>query len=217
MSRGEFLTLSGASNSKIEIKQSVFIGQAVRISSPEEADEFVRKVKTTYPDARHNCYAWILSNGVNMQKYSDDGEPSGTAGLPLLSVLEKNGLTDCAVAVTRYFGGILLGKGGLVRAYTDTASEAVRDAGIVRVIEGTELSLIVPYDMIGKMTRHIESKGWEIINTTYFEKVEILFLCPSSQVDDAKASIIDVSAGTLEATKAGTREMVISEDKDIEQ
>lgn len=210
MSRKVFFTLSDKGESKIEIKQSVFIGQAVRISSPEEADAFVKGVKAQYPDARHNCYAWILSNGVNMQKYSDDGEPSGTAGMPLLSVLEKNGLTDCAVAVTRYFGGILLGKGGLVRAYTEAASSAVTDAGVVKIIEGTEYKMTFGYDAFDKMSRHVTNNGWEIIGTEYAENIQMTILCPTNEAEEMIASIVDVSAGQIMPEKIGTREMACS-------
>lgn len=210
MSRKDFFTLSDKGESKIEIKQSVFIGQAVRISSPEEADAFVKGVKAQYPDARHNCYAWILSNGVNMQKYSDDGEPSGTAGMPLLSVLEKNGLTDCAVAVTRYFGGILLGKGGLVRAYTEAASSAVTDAGVVKIIEGTEYKMTFGYDAFDKMSRHVTNNGWEIIGTEYAENIQMTILCPTNEAEEMIASIVDVSAGQIMPEKIGTREMACS-------
>ena len=214
MSRSDFFTLSDKGESKIEIKQSVFIGQAVRIYSPEEADAFVKGVKAQYPDARHNCYAWILSNGVNMQKYSDDGEPSGTAGMPLLSVLEKNGLTDCAVAVTRYFGGILLGKGGLVRAYTEAASTAVANAGVVKIIEGTEYKMTFGYDAVDKMTRHVTNKGWEIIGTEYAENVQMTILCPTYEGEDMIADIVDVSAGKIIPEKVGTREMACPMDND---
>lgn len=210
MSRSEFLTLSHEGNSKIEIKQSVFIGQAVRIYSPEEADAFVRKVKSEYPDARHNCYAWILSGDVKMQKYSDDGEPSGTAGLPLLSVLEKSGITDCAVAVTRYFGGILLGKGGLVRAYTEAASEAVNDAGIVRIIEGTKYKMTFGYEAYEKMSRFVTSNGWEITGTEYTDNVEMSFLCPSSCSEKMIEDVIDISAGKITPVKIGVQEMAVT-------
>ena len=209
MSRGDYLTLAGEGSSRIEIKQSVFIGQAVRIYSPEDADEFVRKVKSEYPDARHNCYAWILSNGVNMQKYSDDGEPSGTAGLPLLSVLEKNGLTDCAVAVTRYFGGILLGKGGLVRAYTESAAEAVSNAGIVKIIEGSEFKMVFGYDQFDKMNRYVTTNGWNITGTDYSDMVEMRFTCPSAQAEDMIASITDFTAARILPIKIGVCEMQV--------
>lgn len=210
MSRGDFLTLSNTGLSKIEIKQSVFIGQAVRIYSPEDADAFVRKVKSEYPDARHNCYAWLLSGDVKMQKYSDDGEPSGTAGLPLLSVLEKSGLTDCAVAVTRYFGGILLGKGGLVRAYTEAASEAVQNAGVVKVIEGTKYKMTFGYDAYEKMSRFVTGNGWEITNTEYTDNVEMSFLCPSEAAPKMIEDVTEISAGRITPVKIGVQEMNVS-------
>ena len=207
MSRSEYLTLKGNGESKIEIKQSVFIGQAVRIYSPEDADAFVRKVKSDYPDARHNCYAWLLSSGVKMQKYSDDGEPSGTAGLPLLSVLEKNNITDCAVAVTRYFGGILLGKGGLIRAYTEAASEAVANAGVVKIIEGTSFSMEFGYESYEKMSRYVTSKGWEITGTEYTDNVKMSFILPSYQIDEMLDEVTEMSSARILPVKIGTSEM----------
>lgn len=202
-----FYTLNGSGSARIEIKQSVFIGQAVRIYSPEQAQDFVSSVKSQYADARHNCYAWVFSSGTKMQKYSDDGEPSGTAGLPLLSVIEKNNLRDTAIVVTRYFGGILLGKGGLVRAYTDAAAAAVRDAGIVRIDEGVEYLLRFGYDQLDRIQHMLNSKSWTISDTAYSECIELKCICPSSQSEELIAAVTDLSSGRISPEKLGVCEL----------
>lgn len=207
MSLDSFTTLEGYGKSEIEIKNSVFIGQSKRIYSPEEAEEFVSSVRSTYPDARHSCYAWILDNNMHMQKYSDDGEPSGTAGLPILSVLEKGGITNAVVVVTRYFGGVLLGKGGLVRAYTDAAIEAVNNSGIVAVSKGLAFEVKVKYDMADKMLFAIKNQGWSVEDIAYAENVTITSVCDYKDEEAFKAFIIDKSSGRAMAVKCGEREL----------
>lgn len=202
-----FYTLSGSGSSKIEIKQSVFIGQAARVYSAQEAMDFVSSVKSEYADARHNCYAWVFASGTQMQKYSDDGEPSGTAGLPLLSVIEKNELRDVVVVVTRYFGGILLGKGGLVRAYTDAAVQAVQNAGIVRIDEGIEYTMRCAYDQLDKVTYTLNTKGWTISGTDYSDVIDLRCICPGDQSEDLITTITNLSAGRIVPEKIGTCEL----------
>ena len=116
-----FITFAQEGESRIEISKSIFIGNSREVNSAKEAEDFVAKIRATYPDARHVCYAWKVSGETFMQKYSDDGEPSGTGGMPILNVLDKKEITNAVITVTRYFGGILLGKGGLVRAYSEAA------------------------------------------------------------------------------------------------
>ncbi len=207
MAPDSFVTLEKYGKSELEIKNSVFIGQSKRIYSPEEAEEFVVEVRKTYPDARHSCYAWILDNNMHMQKYSDDGEPSGTAGLPILSVLEKGGITNSVIVVTRYFGGVLLGKGGLVRAYTDAAIEAIKDSGVIAVSKGIAFEIKVKYDMADKLLFAIKSQGWNVEDIIYAENVTIVCVCDYSDEENLKAFVIDKSSGRAEAIKCGEREL----------
>lgn len=208
MERGPFFTLKDYGRSSVEVKQSEFIGQAKRIRTPEEAEEFISGVRREYPDARHSCYAWILEEGIKMQKYSDDGEPSGTAGMPILSVLTKNNITDAVIVVTRYFGGILLGKGGLVRAYTDAAVQAVKAAGTVKSEQGTVFSLSMNYDISEKMIFAIRSKEWHIDDIRYSDKVEVDVTVRKDEEDAFTDLITDRSSGTVTAQKKGERELL---------
>ncbi|MBO4636374.1 MAG: YigZ family protein [Clostridiales bacterium] len=208
MSSYPFVTLAGEGNSRIEIKNSVFIGRATRIGSREEAEGFVREARDMYPDARHTCYAWIFDGDMHMSKYSDDGEPSGTAGLPILSVLEKPGITNAAITVTRYFGGVLLGKGGLVKAYTDAAAECVRDAGKVSADLGLEFRLDTGYDMADKMIFTLRNSGFEVADTGYSDIVSIKTVTASSRADELIKLITDRSSGRVTPVKTGERELL---------
>ena len=135
-----YTTVRQEASAEFTEKKSVFIGHAKPVKSDAEAMEFVAKIKEKYKDARHNCYAYYLNSGV-LARYSDDNEPQGTAGMPILEVIKKSGVNDCVVAVTRYFGGILLGAGGLVRAYSTAAGLAIEAAGVVTYEEYEVYSL----------------------------------------------------------------------------
>ena len=202
------LTLSSTGNSKIEIKQSVFIGCARRIASPEDASAFIAGQRALYPDARHSCYAWVLSGTVNMSKYSDDGEPSGTAGMPLLNIIQSKGLTDCAVVVTRYFGGILLGKGGLVRAYTEAGVAALADSGPVEVAPGTVFTVRIGYSDYDKFLFECNKRGYETKDARFGDKVEVDVLIENTGEEAFLAFVTDITSGRAESNKGGACEMI---------
>ena len=143
-------TVAGAACASFTEKKSEFIGHISPVTTEEEAIAFVNAIRKQYADAKHNVYAYILREN-NTMRFSDDGEPHGTAGMPVLDVLRKAGITDCAVVVTRYFGGILLGTGGLVRAYTQGAKMALEQAGIAELVELTAFSVKVGYSDHGKV------------------------------------------------------------------
>ena len=145
---------------------------------------------------------------MHMSKYSDDGEPSGTAGLPILSVLEKPGITNAVITVTRYFGGVLLGKGGLVKAYTDAAVAARDDAGRVIADLGLELKMDMPYDMADKMIYALTSAGYEITDTAYSDKVTVSIVTKASGEEDLRRLVTDRSAGRVEPVKTGEKELL---------
>ena len=198
------ICLSGEGNSRIEIKQSVFIGRAVRIDTPEEANDFVRFQRSTYPDARHTIYAWKISGELNMQKYSDDGEPSGTAGMPVLSLLEHAGITNTAVAVTRYFGGILLGKGGLVRAYTESAKLALQDGHPSVYISGEETEITVPYSLSDRVMFELGNLPCEIRNTEYMQDVRFIVAASTEDTLRIRNRMTEITAGVALFDKKGT-------------
>ena len=139
-----YRSVYGESEAKIVIERSEFIAHITRAESEEEAVGFIEKIRSQNRRARHNCYAYRLKN-ENISRYSDDGEPSGTAGAPILDVLTKKGLTDTVIVVTRYFGGILLGKGGLTRAYSQAAALAAQEARIMELSPAYIISLIFDY------------------------------------------------------------------------
>lgn len=189
------ITLSKEGNSRIEIKQSVFIGRAVPVKTQEEANAFVAEQRALYPDARHTVYVWKISGEMNMQKYSDDGEPQGTAALPMLSILEHSGLTDTACCVTRYFGGILLGKGGLVRAYTECAKLALSDGAPVRMTEGSLTGIRVSYQMADKVLYELKNQPCEIKDTSYLQDVLFLIAADSDNTERITERITDLTGG----------------------
>jgi len=193
--------------SLIEINRSRFIGLCRRISSTEEASALIDSQRQKYPDARHCCYAWILSGGLNMQKYSDDGEPSGTAGMPILSVLSKNGISDTAITVTRYFGGVLLGKGGLVRAYTEAAAEALKDSAPSEIIPGELYKFPLEYKISDRVIFELGNRGFEITDTAYGENVVITVLTPEKEAGNLLALVTEITSGKVSGEKAGSLEM----------
>ncbi len=152
-----YVTLGGEGTATIEEKRSEFIGYAAHVQSEAEAQTFVKRIKAKHHDARHNVFAYVL--GDTVQRYSDDGEPQGTAGIPVLDVLRKSGVTDACIVVTRYFGGILLGAGGLVRAYTAAAKAALDAAGTLTMERYAELRLRLSYADYQKLSAKLDTLG----------------------------------------------------------
>lgn len=203
----EFITLGGEGRSRIEIKQSKFIGHCKRIGSSEEAEAFIREERALYPDARHCCYAWVTGGDMRLQKTSDDGEPSGTAGMPLLSLLDKNGISFVVVSVTRYFGGILLGKGGLVRAYTEAGLEALK-SGLPTSIEiGSRFSALMGYGDYDGFVRKAASSGWIVENVIFEGDVRAEVLVPSGQEEDFSVYCLSITRGRNAPDLLGKAEM----------
>lgn len=167
-----YTTLLGEGTDIYEEKRSEFIGVAAHIDTEEDALKLVKRIKAEHHDARHNVYAYVCSSG-NIQRYSDDGEPQGTAGIPVLDVIRKSGLEDVCVVVTRYFGGILLGAGGLVRAYTAAAKLAIDKAGIVTYEKFVEIRLILGYSDYQKVLAKLPVYNAKIDNTEFGEDVTL--------------------------------------------
>lgn len=163
-------TVAGAACASFTEKKSEFIGHISPVTTEEEAIAFVNAIRKQYTDAKHNVYAYILREN-NTMRFSDDGEPHGTAGMPVLDVLRKAGITDAAVVVTRYFGGILLGTGGLVRAYTQGAKMALEQAGIAEMVELSAFSVKVGYPDHGKVEPLLSLCGVKNISTEFGAEV----------------------------------------------
>jgi len=191
------ITLSTTGDSKIEIKKSVFIGRSFHISSPEEAAEFLSQERKKYPDARHLCYAWVIGGENSRQKSSDDGEPQGTAGQPLLELLTSNGFTDSLVCVTRYFGGTLLGTGGLRRAYSDSGRLALEAGCPVTLIPALKWRENCSYPIFETLSRKAQGAGWAIDNIEYGQDVTFDITVPEETGDEARRSCLDLTGGAL--------------------
>lgn len=191
------VTLSRSGDSKIEVKKSVFIGKSFHISSPEEANNYLAEERKKYPDARHLCYAWVIGGEVSRQKSSDDGEPQGTAGQPLLELLTSNGFTDSLICVTRYFGGTLLGKGGLKRAYTDSGREALEAGEPVTLIPALKWRQNCSYPVFENLSRKAGQSGWTLENVEYGQDVAFDVIVPVESENELKRLCLDISGGAL--------------------
>ena len=168
-----FLSIHSNQSYSFIINKSEFIGHAFYVESVDEAEKYISEIRDKYKDATHNCFAYIIGVDKLIQKYSDDGEPSGTAGIPMLEVLRKKDLTNCLVISTRYFGGILLGAGGLVRAYTKSTVGALEESIIVKKELFYNIDIILDYVFWGKIENILKNFGLEIINIEYLEQVKI--------------------------------------------
>ena len=175
-------------------KKSKFIGYAKPVKTQEDAFEFISKIKSKHWDATHNVYAYVLRDN-NIQRYSDDGEPSGTAGVPVLDVMLKESLVDVCVVATRYFGGTLLGAGGLVRAYSHTSKIAIEAAGIITMAQCSIMSAEVDYSFYDRFNILLSDFSAVILNTSFSDKVCVEFSVKENIVELLNAKLIDVSNG----------------------
>lgn len=154
-----------------EEKKSRFIAKVYSVDTEEQAGEYIEAARKKYWDARHNCYAFIIGSNSEVTRCSDDKEPSGTAGKPILEVISGMGIYNCLVIVTRYFGGTLLGTGGLVRAYTKACKDALNNSVLAKVVQGERYIVTVDYSLVGKIQRIAEDMNASIVNTEYLENV----------------------------------------------
>ena len=197
-----YITIRDIGEDRFEEKKSEFIGYAKRVESEEEAKAFVNEIKSMHKQARHNCWAYVIGENYGIQRYSDDGEPQGTAGIPILEVMKKQGITDCAVVVTRYFGGILLGAGGLTRAYTKGASIAIKASGIVEKVLGFKVSITIDYDLIGKIQYICGQNNWYIEDSEYTDKVILHIYAEKSIVPKIEKEVTEATNGKAIISKS---------------
>lgn len=204
-----FLTIKKDERNETVIERSRFICTLKRVDGEDEAKEFVSSIKATYPDANHNCYAYVADEGGFYVKFSDDGEPQGTAGLPMLETLKAMGLKKVAAVVTRYFGGIKLGTGGLARAYSDGVKQAVLKAGISECLYSVTLKTEVSYSLYPKILKILEREKSIKESEDYTgDGVIVTFTVPFERKEDLAVEIRDLSAGKslLEEVKTGYSE-----------
>lgn len=197
-----YLTIADMGNGEYVEKKSRFIGFAAPVSTAEEAANLVAKEKAKYYDARHWCYAYRLRDGF--QKYSDDGEPQGTAGLPILDILQRKNITDCIIIVTRYFGGTLLGTGGLVRSYSAAGNAAIANAPLLHMKPYTVGSLTCDYNQYGRISPLIPQMEGIVTNSDFGEQVTLEFYLPEEKQEAFEKELTELSYGSITATFNGS-------------
>ena len=202
MADKNYLTIAKEATDEFVEKRSRFMGFIKPVTTEEEALSFIREKQKKYWDATHNVYAYVLDGG-NLCRFSDDGEPQGTAGIPVLDVLRKEGLVDCVVVVTRYFGGILLGAGGLVRAYSHGAKIAVDAGGVVEMRKCLLGEIVCDYAQYGMIPAILADHGATLTDTQFGEAVTVCFSIPREGRGSLEAAVIDRSNGRLTATFDG--------------
>lgn len=179
-----YYTVKQQGTDEITIQKSRFIANVKRVESEEEAQEFIQSIKKKHRDATHNCSAYMIGETDHIQKANDDGEPSGTAGVPMLEVLKKKGLKDTAVVVTRYFGGIKLGAGGLIRAYGSATTQGIKTTGIVRRELMQGVSVTVEYTLLGKLENEVRQQSRYILeDMQYLENVAFRIYVKTEETD----------------------------------
>ena len=190
----EYKTIKEASSDEFIVKKSRFIGYVKPVKTQEEALEFINEIKSKHWDATHNVYAYTLRDG-GVRRFSDDGEPQGTAGIPSLDVLLKEEVVDCCVVVTRYFGGIMLGAGGLVRAYSHGAKIALDAGGIITMSLCKIVRVKTDYNFYGRLVPLICEEGGIVEDTQFTDNVEVTFRIPQDKVPFFESRLVDVSCG----------------------
>ncbi len=191
----EYRTVSQAGFGEYTEKKSRFLGEIRHVESEEEAAAVVAAARKKYYDARHHCYAWILGPDGAQKKASDDGEPSGTAGIPILKVIDGAGLKNVVVVVTRYFGGTLLGTGGLVRSYTQAAQAAAANAQIARMCMCKVIRLQIPYGMLDKLLYYLREASIEPYEQEYTENVAMKITVEAERAEEICAGITSLTGG----------------------
>ena len=182
-----YFTIKNQIETEIVVKKSKFIANFIKVTSKEQAEEEIKKIKKKYFDARHNCIAYrVLENETIRERFSDDGEPSGTAGSPMLNILQKNNFVNVVIVVTRYFGGILLGTGGLVRAYSDSSQKAIEESEQLEITFGAECEVRLEYQQFEKFKYYCKNNNINIKETNYAEEI----VCKIEMEEDKKEKIL---------------------------
>ena len=192
-----------------EIKKSRFICHAKRVYSEEEARAFITAIKKEHYKATHNCSAFIIGERSEIKRTSDDGEPSGTAGVPMLGVLENHNLTNVCVVVTRYFGGIKLGAGGLIRAYAGSVALAVKEIGIVEIKEQAGIQIQMSYAQYQEYGNFLKEHNLMELETNFTDQVETIIFVDKEDKETIKASLIEFFNGKIALTDQGLREVEV--------
>ncbi|MDO4622807.1 MAG: YigZ family protein [Eubacteriales bacterium] len=199
-----YRTVLEGGEGRYEEKKSVFIATVRPVADEAEAQAFIEEMKKKYWDARHNCSAFVLGDRSEMMRSSDDGEPSGTAGRPILDVILGAGLTYTAIVVTRYFGGVLLGTGGLVRAYTEAARDGIAESITAEKIWGSHLQVHLNYTDVGKMQYLLAQAGIPTLHSEYTDTVTLEIIMPETEENRFRKQAAEATAGRADIEKVGS-------------
>ncbi|WP_203641611.1 YigZ family protein [Levilactobacillus andaensis] len=193
----DYLTIQQAGNHELEIKKSRFIADLGRVTTEDEAKAFIAAITAREPKANHHCWAYVLGEHDEIQRESDNGEPSGTAGVPILTVLQRNQLHNTIAVVTRYFGGIKLGAGGLIRAYSNSTSTGIEAVGVVKRVRQRALELTVDYANYDKLSHYLTENKISVLDTAYTTAVVVTIAVDLDAVADTQQAIVDLLSNQL--------------------
>ena len=205
----EFRTIKEDGQVQEEIKKSRFICHAKRVYSEEEARDFITAIKKEHYKATHNCSAFIIGERSEIKRTSDDGEPSGTAGVPMLGVLENHNLTNVCVVVTRYFGGIKLGAGGLIRAYAGSVTSAVKEIGIIEIKEQAGIAIQMSYSQYQEYSNFLKEHDLIELETNFTEQIDTMIYVDKEAKENIKAALVEFFNGKVTLTDQGLREVEV--------
>ncbi|MEK5253008.1 YigZ family protein [Paenibacillus sp. FSL F4-0125] len=197
----QYRTVRSSGSKEVVIRKSRFIGHVMPVENEEEAMLFIEDIKKKHRDATHNCSAYVIGERDEIQRQSDDGEPSGTAGKPILEVIRNQGVKNVAIVVTRYFGGIMLGAGGLIRAYTDGAVLALEAGEVITRVLRREVFVEIDYTWLGKVENELRGRGIQTGETLFTDKVTLLCLPRNDEGDAFMAWITDLTQGQALVTE----------------
>lgn len=199
-----YLTVQNTGEYEYVVQKSRFIGRCWPVTDQQQAESLLDGVRKRCWDAAHNCYAFRIGPNAEAARSSDDGEPSGTAGMPILQCMASMGATDALVVVTRYFGGVLLGAGGLVRAYSHTAAGAIQRAGLVRMARCTDIAIEIPYPLWPVVERCLRENGCDVHRLAYGESVRAGVYRDEADAERLIRRIVDLTDGRVRPTAGGT-------------
>ena len=205
----EFRTIKEDGQVQEEIKKSRFICHAKRVYSEEEARDFITAIKKEHYKATHNCSAFIIGERSEIKRTSDDGEPSGTAGVPMLGVLENHNLTNVCVVVTRYFGGIKLGAGGLIRAYAGSVALAVKEIGIIEIKEQAGIAIQMSYAQYQEYGNFLKEHNLMELETTFTDQIDTIIYVDKEEKENIKSALVEFFNGKVTLTDQGLREVEV--------
>lgn len=203
----EYFIPAGDGEAEFVEKRSSFLGHVRFVETEDAAREFINEMKKKHYDARHNCWCYIIRGGA--VRYSDDGEPQGTAGLPMLEVFKREGIENVVCVVTRYFGGVLLGTGGLLRAYTKSAKDALTAAGIAAVRRWVKAELTAPYSLLERMKLECAAHDGVVQNVEYGADVTLRLLLPEAKAEGFFTRVTELSAGACTPRQTGDEFMAV--------